>query len=105
MRREESVREHLKHLKWVLDSVRRCGCLRCLADHPVLHAQVKALEWALGDNDDIGGLVEQLAAAYARRGGMGGGGWACRPGPASTAVACARSSRGGSAQAATSGRA
>lgn len=75
MRREEAIRRHLDDLRWAY--AQPCGCaaaghrFECEQGARMMAASIKTLEWVLGENDDIGGTVEKLAAAHARaeRGG------------------------------------
>lgn len=70
MRDEAAIRRHLENLKWARASP--CGCrgtvheFQCRCGAKMIEATIKTLEWALGDNDDIGELVERMAADRAR---------------------------------------
>lgn len=70
MRPEKSVRAHLENLRWAQQDPCDCSGTEhegmCYQGYMMMTAVIKTLEWALGDNDDIGEQVEQIAANRAR---------------------------------------
>jgi hypothetical protein len=71
VRSEAAIRRHLENLRWAV--AQPCGCRatgharECHQGGMMMTAVIKTLEWALGDNDDIGGQVERMAADRARQ--------------------------------------
>lgn len=69
MRPEKAIRTHLDNLRWAQKEP--CGCSgvhaqQCRSGFLMMEAVIKTLEWALGDNDDIGNQVERIAQDRAK---------------------------------------
>jgi hypothetical protein len=72
MRREESIRRHIANLQDVL--VCPCDCaksgllamLDCAKSKELITRDIIVLQWCLGDNDELGSVVEKIAASAAK---------------------------------------
>lgn len=74
MRSEAAIRAHLANIRWAL--AQPCQCrgtvheFRCEVGGKLMKSHIEVLEWVLGDNDNMGGIVERLAKGRSEAGGQ-----------------------------------